>query len=810
MDLTYKSRNNLRGKLGCRVLVLVRNSLRIGLLYKETVPTPKAKEIVSLIDEYSIVTKDLLKMTDWMSSYYLTDEIQVLKNIISPDYFKIKNLNTELTPHYYKQKSSGLILLDYNFGFTDEDLRLLEIFEENSSPFSQKGSAEAKHFTAISSRLGRYIEAGYVELSFCLDNSVLKKKALFYTLNKNCLAKGKGNYKNLINRNERSLLAFFTTYLASELRSEWLRYQELNSRFKISRAAINKLVQRNLLLKEEFVVNRIPGILNEKLTKEEIIPSPEQQNIIDQLKIQLDQNDFKTSLLFGVTGSGKTLVYVKSVSYALSQGKNVLILLPEIALTPQLVRIFNSLFPGKVAVIHSNISKGEKTDIWENILKGSYRIVVGARSGIFAPISNLGLVIVDEEHEGSYKQSEREPCYHGRDLAVYRAMLNKAVCLLGSATPSLESYTNALEGKYELLKLTNRVPGAFLPKIMTTEIYSESSEQFSLASIKKMQEILDKGKKIIIFMNRRGFASHLICNNCKNIPTCKNCSVSLTYHKGNKQLVCHHCGYAEKAHDYCQACGEQIMEMKGVGTEKIVTELEKLFPEHNSLRMDYDNTRTKNAHDKLIEEFKGGKYDFLVGTQMIAKGLNFPEVELVVVINALQESLIPDFKSDERNFQILCQVAGRAGRKSQEGMAILQSFDQEHPLLKEVIANDYESFYQQEINNRKQAQFPPAGKMLKVSFFSKSLAEARKVSTGFYQEAAEKLKQFSDVNVLPPMDSLIAKIKNYYRIIVIVRIFNTQNIKISRVKNIVAEVIKGFRGEQKVRLLIDVDPVSAL
>lgn len=482
-------------------------------------------------------------------------------------------------------------------------------------------------------------------------------------------------------------------------------------------------------------------------------------------------------LLHGVTGSGKTEVYMKAAEDALSQGRQVIVLVPEISLTPQTVGRFKGRFGDRVAILHSRLSLGERYDEWRRIRSNEVQIVVGARSAVFAPLEHLGLIIIDEAHEDSYK-SEVRPRYHARDIAAKRCELDEAVLVLGSATPSLEDYYNAMQGEYRLVEMNNRVVDQTLPQVeivdMRRELEMGNRSMFSNALYQALQHIIDHGEQAILLINRRGYAHFVSCRSCGHVIKCRNCDVSLTFHAGEYALKCHYCGYREGYPKTCPECGSKYIKHFGVGTQKVEEELRNLFPSVRLLRMDMDTTGRKGAHHKILDAFEREGYDILLGTQMVAKGLDFPNVTLVGVLAADSALNIPDYRSSEKTFQLLTQVAGRAGRGSKPGRVVVQSYQPEHDAIKYASNHDYTGFFQREVQIRRQFDYPPFSHIIRVLITGeeeKQLAELSKSMIEWLEERiadSRLLKEgLLDLGAYP---APIERIKSKYRWQVLIRV----------------------------------------
>ena len=562
----------------------------------------------------------------------------------------------------------------------------------------------------------------------------------------------------------------------------------------ISRSSVNTLIKKGILLeteKEKYRYNL------ETKNKKDFVLNGEQLNCFNKVKEFLGQN--KTFLLYGVTGSGKTNIYMKLIEQVINSGKTALFLVPEISLTPQIIDRFTSYF-SKIAVLHSRLSDSEKYDEWRKINRGEVNIVVGARSAIFAPLNNIGIIIIDEEHSSSYKQ-ENNPKYDAISVAKWRCNYHKCPLVLGSATPTMESYTRALNGQYNLLTLKNRYNGMD-PEIEIIDMNEEFKKNNSYLSNKLIDEIknnIDKRKQVILFLNKRGFATTTMCKNCGDAIKCPNCDITLTYHKSSNMLRCHYCGYATKREKFCSNCHEEFKEY-GIGTEKVEAEIQRLIPEVKIVRMDIDTTTKKNAHQKIINDFEQKKYDILLGTQMIAKGLDFPNVTLVGVINADISLNFPDFRSSEITFQLLNQVAGRSGRGNSKGKVLIQTFNKDHYAIECIKNNNYVEFYNKEIKIRKKLGYPPFYNICSLRVVSKDYDLASKMSI----KITDYLKSYiKDEIVLGPSTANIFRLRGEYRFNIIIKYKS-----ISNLRPILVKLNNRFFNDKKVHLDIDFNPLK--
>lgn len=540
-----------------------------------------------------------------------------------------------------------------------------------------------------------------------------------------------------------------------------------------------------------------------------------QARALDQIVDALKAEQFKAFLLHGVTGSGKTEVYIGALKHALAQGKTGIILVPEIALTPQTVRRFQAHFGDRIAVLHSRMSLGERYDTWRMLRSGRFSIAIGPRSAIFAPMENVGLIVVDEEHESSYKQFDPAPRYHARDVAIIRAQMNGAVCVLGSATPSVESFANAHSGKYALLRMPERVPVAGdrpapLPPVRVVDLGLEKKKHQLDGAISgplrdAISARLARQEQIILLQNRRGYAPVLECTSCGWTPICFDCSVTMTYHKSKRHLRCHYCGRTQHVPQSCPKCGETELELLGAGTQRVEEELTTLFPDATILRMDLDTTSRKNAHHKLLSRFGRGEADILLGTQMVAKGLDFPRVTLVGVINADAGMLLPDFRSDERTFQLLTQVAGRAGRADLRGEVILQTRNPQSVVLRYACEHDYIGFVEAILPDRKTFGYPPFGRVVGIEFRGPEQEASRHLARAWTDLLRECCT--GGAQVLGPEPAFVGRVKRQYRFHTIIKV--PRGGPPQEVQNLLRHTNHQFGNPPRgCRIAIDVDAVG--
>ena len=555
-------------------------------------------------------------------------------------------------------------------------------------------------------------------------------------------------------------------------------------------------------------IYRNPYENKEIIDNSEILLSDEQQKAYLINKIMLGSG--KTGLLFGITGSGKTQIYLKLIDDVIKNGKDVIVLVPEIALTPQTLSIFHRRYGDKVAVIHSGLSLGERNDEYKRIDRGVAKIVVGTRSAVFAPVHNLGLIVMDEEQEQTYK-SERTPRYNAKDVAKFRAGYNKAYFLMSSATPSIETYSNALNGKYVLSTVTQRYGNAVLPNVITVDMKSEmkngNKSPISSILLQHLTETIDNGKQAILLINRRGYNTFIACNECGHVITCPNCSISLTYHSYNNRLVCHYCGYTKKLDNICPECGSDAVRYSGFGTQRIEEELQSLLPDAKILRMDADTTTAKFSHEKLLEQFGNKEYNILIGTQMVAKGLDFEDVTLVGVVNADNSLYDQNYTASERSFDLITQVVGRAGRRDNSGTAIIQTINPQNETIDFASHQDYIGFYNNEIMLRKLMIYPPFCDIYSATFTGENENTVVLCSKAFFDRLVEyNSNEYKDLKlvVLGPTQAKISKINNTYRYRLAIKCKNSQ-----RIRQMITKILKDVNKDKvysKVSISISLNP----
>lgn len=574
----------------------------------------------------------------------------------------------------------------------------------------------------------------------------------------------------------------------------------------VTNAVVQNLKKKELIEIYDCEVLRSPTDIDDVESVEAPTLNDEQQRAFEQLRSQMLSGTASAALLYGVTGSGKTQVYMQLIEEALANGRQALVLVPEISLTPQTVRLFVGRFGKRVAVLHSGLSVGERMDEWKRIRKGQADVVVGTRSAIFAPLERLGLLVIDEEQEHTYK-SEGSPRFHAREVAKFRCAKQNALLLMASATPSMETYHMALSGKYTLCKLTSRFGKAQLPEVTTVDMRTDSDGTSSISHTLRqaMQDCLDAGQQVILLLNRRGYNTFLSCHGCGSVLMCPSCSISLTYHRASEQLVCHYCGHSIAPPRVCPTCGEKKIRYSGMGTQKVQQELEAMFPEHRILRMDADTTVSRFAYAEKFKAFAAGEYSIMIGTQMVAKGLDFPKVGLVGVLTADQALYSDDFRAYETTFSLLTQVIGRAGRRDTPSRAIIQTFTPENPVITLAAEQDFDGFYQSEIAARKMMHYPPYSSLYQFGFTGKDEQEVRQTALAFLAALRQRVTGTGiPMIALDVAPAMVARISGKYRYKLLIKTRNT-----TATRQLVAELLGQFgrsRQYKNVSIFADIDP----
>ena len=783
--------------VGKRVIVQFGKSKIYTALIKSISQTApelyQAKYIIEVIDEHPVVNEHQLRFWDWMTDYYLCNEGDVMSAAL---------------PAGLKLASETIIILREEINreelaVTDKEAILITAIEKHKRLSVDQISAllgQKTVFPIIRTLLEK-------EIVYIAEEVVEKYRPLLKSyISLSPFYKEEENIRHLFEVLERApkQLDALLAYIKLSKAGNEVSKQQLLEESNCGQAALKALLDKGIFLLMKKAVSRLQDdndelILNFKL-------SDAQQTALTAIQTEFQTKD--VVLLHGITASGKTQVYIRLIEQAIATGGQVLFLLPEIALTTQIVERIKRYFGDAIGVYHSKFNDNERVEIWNNVINGKYKIVLGARSSVFLPFNDLKMIVVDEEHESSYKQNEPAPRYQARDAAVYLAYLHKAKIVLGSATPSIESYFNALNHKYGLVTLTERFGGVELPLQEVVSISEETKRKkmvsyFSSVLIDDITATLEKKEQVILFQNRRGYATILICKTCGFAPKCVNCDVSLTFHKSSGKLHCHYCGYHENSMNICPACGSVHIEQKGFGTERIEEELSLIFPDVKIARLDVDSTRTKNSLQKIIGEFQEKKTEILIGTQMVAKGLDFDNVTLIGVINADTLLNYPDFRAFERSYQLLAQVAGRAGRRNKQGKVCIQAYDDNHRIIKQVVDNNYLEMYNDEIAERRQFHYPPFTRLIFINVKHKDANLLNAASARF----AAMLRAQLGNRVLGPEQPLVSRIRNYYIKQLIIKSDKTDAIQ--KVKAILKQTISDFNTEKNFKgviIQIDVDP----
>lgn len=726
------------------------------------------KDIVEVLDYRPVLNQEQLYLADQMRKTVFAYKISILKamlpGLLNSTYDKVLYPTDQLTA------------------------------EERSEIFGDKASL---HFSSLDAeeqgKVMHLTRAGKLDLEYQARDKQHIKTETWYQIDTEALA------------------AFQPSARASkqqELQAYLLEHPEAgvlkDLRKQFGPATVKVFLDRAILLPEEREVDRAQSYFDKVASQSALTLNAQQATAVAAITSQIGQES-KPFLLEGVTGSGKTEVYLQVIDEALQRGKTAIMLVPEISLTPQVTNRFIARFGDQVAILHSGLSDGEKYDQWRKIERGEAQVVVGARSAVFAPLKNLGAIIIDEEHEASYKQ-DSSPRYHARDVALLRAQYNQAVLVLGSATPSLESRARASRGVYQFLELTQRAnPLAKIPAVTVVDfrdyIGQQEASNFTPVLVEAIRERLERKEQVVLMLNRRGYSSFVMCRECGTVDTCPNCDISLTLHMDTKTMNCHYCGFTKGIPHSCPNCQSRSIRYYGTGTQKAYDELEELFPEARILRMDVDTTRKKGSHEKLLEQFGAGKADILLGTQMIAKGLDFPNVTLVGVLNADTALNLPDFRSSERTFQLLTQVAGRAGRADKEGQVYIQTYNPQHYAIRFAQQQDYEGFYAYEMGIRRSLGYPPYYYTVGITLSHKSEEEVVRKA---YQVMDILRKELTDkVQLLGPTPKPIARTHNlyHYQILIKYRLEDQLEGALNQVLDLTQEP-----ANKNLRILIDNEP----
>ncbi len=816
--------------VGCRALVSFGKKTVSGIIVETSASStvPNVKPIRDVLDAVPTFSEDMLKLTQWIAEYYLAPWGEVLRaatplGLAVETGFTVKLVTPDVRAAIASLKSSAV-----------KQRTVLQTLEQEGT-VGIKRLQQKTRIPSLHATLHQLASRGLIELHEEETKQKAKpKRETVIRLNnrgrerlsgRSDGAEGAGG---LTRRQDYVLRDIANVFGESE---EYLALSVVAQKTDVSPSTVKTLVRKGYLESTEQETIR-------KSDYEEIEPAPaltlndDQAGALAKIEQSLHDAKYATFLLLGVTGSGKTQVYIEAIRKALALGKTAIVLVPEISLTPQTVRRFKAHFGGDVAVMHSQLSTGERFDAWRMAHDGRVKIVIGPRSAVFAPLKNIGLIVVDEEHDASYKQFDAVPRYHGRDAAIVRASQANAVVILGSATPSSESYFNAIHGKYRLIELPKRIDDARLPSIEIVDMAKERRrlyEQLKADVQKSKKEFpkhlpassvsgmladeitkrLERKEGVILLQNRRGFSHIVECFECGHVERCENCDVSLTYHLVKKDLRCHYCGFVKRAPSLCPKCGGTELRHFSFGTQQVQEELQVLFPAATILRMDRDTTKRKGAHDRILQQFGSKKADILLGTQMVAKGLDFPHVTLVGVISADTQMLLPDFRASEQTFQLLTQVAGRAGRSTLAGEVVIQTLQPDHYSLKHVLLHDFKNFYKEELEYRRELDYPPFSRIVLVEFSGGRENEVHHHAKKFAEFLLQSAKE--NYRVLGPADAAIPKIKNRFRKHVVIKDLKDRDpsgmaLRAGLRKARDAYESSGLSKDRNISVTIDVDP----
>lgn len=805
---TYRIPPEIQGavQVGSRVLVQFgKKKFYTGLissLHNET-PTYEVKDIVSVLDPKPLVKYPQLKLWNWISEYYLCSVGEVYKAAV---------------PTGLKPESETMISLNEEFG-TPEGVKLTErqamvvmLLEEKKRLRISDIEKELK-IKNVTQIAGSMLDMGIIHIDEKIVERYHAKSETYIELN---IERGdQEGLKEFFDKTHRSQYQEKALICWLDL-SGWMQSnrplldvtrKQLLDLSGISAGILRSMIEKGIFRQEKRSINRFNG--NDSVKRQELATlSPQQQRACQEITEQLRSR--QSVLLHGVTGSGKTEVYTHLIDHVLKTGNQVLYLVPEISLTTQLTDRLRKVFGDRLLVYHSKFSDSERVDIWKRLLESNEPMVVlGVRSSVFLPFGRLGLVIVDEEHESSYKQYDPAPRYNARDTAMVLASMHGAKVVLGSATPSIETYYKATTGKYGLVTLSERYEGAVLPEVEIIDMREQRKKKQNIGTlssplIQEMRGALSDNKQVILFQNRRGFAPVVVCQQCGWTPKCENCDVSQIYHKYNNMLKCHYCGYTRALPTVCPACGLNGIEVYGYGTERIAEEVGKNFPEARISRMDLDTTRNKDAYQDIIEDFAAHRTDILVGTQMVSKGLDFGEVRMAGVINADTLLNFPDFRSNERAYNMLEQVAGRAGRRKEKGKVLIQTTNPKENVLEYVKAHDYSSYYQSEIAERERYAYPPFTKIINIYLRNKDGNMVDRAAVIY----AKKLREVFGTRVLGPEKPFVGRIALWYIQSIMLKI--EAGASMSKVKQILRQIYEqaaAWSEFKSTQIYYDVDPV---
>lgn len=785
--------------MGCRVEVNLGKSKKyagvVKRLHDEKPEFFETKDVLNVLDAEPVVFEEQLKLWEWIASYYMCSEGEVMAAAL-PAHFK---LSSETILVYNEEYGDDFSSLDHDEYIVGEALLI-----KKELTLSEVQELLDSH--NVYPVITRMIQKKVCYVWEALKQTYAPKKDTFVLLNP--AFDNEEKLSDLLNNWTKApkQMELLLSYLHLIKTEGEVSKSSLLKKSGASEAQLKGLVEKNILRTEKRIIERIKYLPKNVAIDFELTEI--QQYAFEQVKELLQVKS--VCLLHGVTSSGKTNIYIRLIEEFIKQGKQVLYMLPEIALTSQVIRRLQKHFGGYIGIYHSKFSQNERVEIWNKVKNGELRVILGARSSVFLPYQNLGLIICDEEHDTSFKQQEPAPRYNGRDAAIYFASLFGAKTLLGSGTPSIESYYNATTGKYGLVELLQRFGDLKLPPIQfvdTRSIIQKDKSKIILSPtlIEAVKEVIERGKQVILFQNRRGYAPYQVCSVCGWIPQCKYCDVSLTYHKLSNKLVCHYCGTTYPPVHTCAACGSDKFVQRNFGTEKIEEQLQEIFPEAKVARMDIDTVKGKNAHDVLIQQFEQKRIDILVGTQMVVKGLDFDNVDLVGILDADGLLHFADFRVHERAFQLMEQVSGRAGRKEETGKVLVQTSQPQHPLLQIVQLHDYKAMFAEELKKRKEFAYPPFSRIIHLTFKHKFKEVVERAAVHY----ANTLKNKYGNYIVGPAEPVIGRIRNQYLMELLLKLPRDGKTIIQCKKDLLEQIAvlhqdKSFRS---VTVVADVDAV---
>jgi primosomal protein N' (replication factor Y) (superfamily II helicase) len=792
-------------KEGKRAIIQFREKKQFSAVIKKIHQIPpdseNTKPLLAILDELPVVLSKQLEFWDWMSEYYMCSLGEVYKAAL---------------PSGLKLESESRIALsagyEPNLPLTGPELVFIDFIKANPRRSLHELSLLFRNESQMVKLVNSLLERKLIEVHEDIESKINRTNEKMVRLHPDFDSMDK--ISNLFSRlkNAKSQIKLLGVFLRlaginENKIDQAVKWEELSKQEGVNSALLSALVKKNIFIIEHSVRNIFYKNDENRDSKQ---LSNAQNLALNQIKVQFETKD--TVLLHGITSSGKTEIYIQLIKECLARGEQVLYLLPEIALTTQIITRLRHVFGNKTGIYHSKFSDKDRMETWFRLLETNsdkrLQLILGARSSIFLPFQKLGLIIIDEEHENTYKQFDPAPRYHARDSAMMLARMHAAKVLLGSATPSVESFYNARAGKFGMVFLGERHQQMELPEVKVIDlVHSFKSKQmkgeFSNALLKEIDIRLQNHEQIILFQNRRGFSPYIQCHECGWVPYCKHCDVSMTYHKSLSSLRCHYCGYTRNMPSRCDSCGNTDLRTKGFGTEKIQEDLKLIFPEGRIARLDLDSARTRRAYESIIDNFEKQEIDILIGTQMISKGLDFDHVSLVGILNADNMLNFPDFRAFERSFQLMAQVSGRAGRKGKRGLVLIQTYSPKHEVIKDVVKNDFLHRMESEMEERKKYHYPPYVRMIKISLKHKRNEKVEAVTKVFYAE----LKKIPGIELLGPNVPSIARIRNENLREIILKIPRSETLHIIRKKiEELVDSLRQIKESSSVKIIADVDP----